>query len=70
MNRSQDSPNKSGAQQDQKVRDDMRNEGGRSGGPRIPGGDAQGDGASRQRGQGSRHDIERGKEERGKGSPA
>lgn len=70
MNQSQDSSDKSGAQQDQKARDDMRNEGGRSGGSRIPGSDAQCDESSQQRGQGSRQDIEREKAERGRPWPS
>ena len=70
MNQSQDSSNKSGPHQDQKARDDMRNEGGRSGGRRIPEGDGTDEPRQRGGGRGSQRDIEREKADKGQGGPA
>ncbi len=67
MNQSQGSPGKTGAEQDQKARDDMTNEGGRSGGQHAPEGGGQTD-KSRQ--QGGQQDMDSEKADKGRGSPA
>jgi hypothetical protein len=63
-------PGKTGAEQDRKARDDVTNEGGRSGGQHAPQDGGRTDEPRQQGGQGSRQDIEREEADKGQGSTA
>jgi hypothetical protein len=70
MAQSRGSPGKTGAEQDRKARDDVTNEGGRSGGQHAPQDGGRTDEPRQRGGQGSRQDIERKEADKGQGSTA